>query len=134
MDPRDSEKRCAEQGIYARAYSFFDAMDLAYGAADLCVGRAGATFLAEVGTKRLPVLLVPYPFADGHQWANAEVFKKEFSVRVEDQKKLDGKKMAFILEEMIKETSAGARPASSLPRPNAREALADLIDACIQNP
>ncbi len=129
MDPRDSERRCAAEGVYARAYSFFDAMDLAYGAADLCVGRAGATFLAEVRTKRLPVLLVPYPFADGHQWANAEAFRGETSVRVEDQKTLGAEKMAGILEEMMREASAGLRPAPAGARPNAREALADCIEA-----
>ena len=45
MTPENAEKIYAEKGVLARAHSFFDRMDLAYGAADLAVGRAGATFL-----------------------------------------------------------------------------------------
>ena len=135
MDPRDSEKRCAEENIYARAYSFFDAMDLAYGAADFCVGRAGATFLAEIRAKQLPVLLVPYPFADGHQRANAEVFQREYGARVVEQNELDGQKLARIVEEMMNEVPSNTRPSASVSGGtlNARQVLADALETCIKN-
>ena len=110
-------------------------MDLAYGAADFCVGRAGATFLAEIRAKRLPVLLVPYPFADGHQRANAEVFRRECGAKVVEQEELDGQKLAMILEEMMNEARKGVRPSAPTGRwvPNARQALADALEACIKN-
>ncbi len=134
MNPQDSEKRCAEEKIFAKAYSFFDAMDLAYGAADFCVGRAGATFLAEIQTKPIPVLLVPYPFSDGHQRANANVFQKKYGARIAEQKELDPQKMATILNEMMKDLVSGNFSTVFGRCPSvARQALADYIETCVQD-
>ena len=133
MDPSESEKICSKERIFAKAYSFFDAMDLAYSAADLCVGRAGATFLAEIRLRRMPVLLLPYPFGDGHQRANAEIFQREHGARVAEQKELDAQKMAILLEEMMTEVSSPA-PSRGVPQiSDARRALADYIELCIQS-
>ena len=147
MSAQDSESACRKEGVAVKAYSFFDRMDLAYGAADLCVGRAGATFLAEVRTKKIPVLLVPYPYGDGHQRANAEMYRNLIGARVCEQKDLDGEKLAKILEEMIQQVfsikygvETGLKPVSTgmgmgtetgtRLAQNARVALAEFIEEC----
>ena len=48
-------------------------MPYALAAADVVVGRAGATFLAEIAMCGLPGILIPYPYAsDNHQDFNAQ--------------------------------------------------------------
>ena len=61
----------ARRGRY-RPYPFLrDEMTAALAAADLVVGRAGASTLAEVAAFGVPMVVVPYPHAAGHQRANA---------------------------------------------------------------
>jgi UDP-N-acetylglucosamine--N-acetylmuramyl-(pentapeptide) pyrophosphoryl-undecaprenol N-acetylglucosamine transferase len=51
---------------------FMEDMASAYAAADLVVGRGGATSLAEIMCRGLPAVLVPYPHAGAHQAENAK--------------------------------------------------------------
>lgn len=63
----------AAAGIAAKVYPFLTRMEWAYSAADAAVCRAGATTCAELMVYALPALIVPYPFAHGHQARNAAV-------------------------------------------------------------
>jgi UDP-N-acetylglucosamine--N-acetylmuramyl-(pentapeptide) pyrophosphoryl-undecaprenol N-acetylglucosamine transferase len=127
MHPEDSERRLAAAGIAAKAFSFFDRMDLAYGASDLAIGRAGATFLAEMEARRLPAVLVPYPYAGGHQLANARAVAARADAVVAEQKDLDGPKLAALMGRRfadLKTNEGGRGPIRPDP---ARARLADFI-------
>ena len=59
-------------GITVRRVEYCDRMDLAYAAADLLLGRAGASTTAELAATGTPAVLMPYPYhKDQHQRLNA---------------------------------------------------------------
>ncbi len=79
LDYNDTMKSIAEKGIDIASYPqivikpYLDEMQHGLAAADFCVGRAGATFLAEVTACGLPCILIPYPYAaENHQEYNAK--------------------------------------------------------------
>ena len=51
---------------------YVEAMELAYAAADLVVGRAGANTVSEITALGLPAVYVPLPIGNGEQRLNAE--------------------------------------------------------------
>ncbi len=73
-------------GVRAAARDYLDAMEFAYGAADLVVCRAGASTLNELLAQEKPAILIPYPFAaEGHQMANARFLEERGAVRVVEE-------------------------------------------------
>ncbi len=65
--------RYAEAGVDADCRAFIKDMATTYLAADLVIGRAGATTVAELAIAGKPALFIPYPFAaDNHQEINAQ--------------------------------------------------------------
>ena len=101
----------------------------ALGAADLVVGRAGSSTLAEVTAFGLPIVVVPYPHAAGHQRANARILVEAGGARLIEDDVFDAAALvgaAAILEDpaLHGRMSAAAR---SLGRPGAAAAVAELI-------
>lgn len=126
MDPQESEALCRQAGVPARAFAFFDRMDLAYGAADVALGRAGATFLSEIAEKDIPAILVPYPHGDGHQRWNARVFADRCGAEVVEQAELTPERTAGLLRKALEGGTAGRRRLSG-EGAGARRRLADLV-------
>lgn len=59
-------------GVTLRAEPFVQQMGLWWGAATLCLSRAGAGAVAEAWASQTPTVFLPYPFhRDGHQAQNA---------------------------------------------------------------
>jgi UDP-N-acetylglucosamine--N-acetylmuramyl-(pentapeptide) pyrophosphoryl-undecaprenol N-acetylglucosamine transferase len=64
-------------GLAAVVRAFLTEMEFALGAADVAVGRAGASSIAELAAMRVPAILIPYPYAvDDHQVANARALER----------------------------------------------------------
>lgn len=86
--PRDAQATEASyesSGVRAKVFPFFREIWLAFRAADLLVGRAGAMTVWEMAACGLPGILVPYPGADGHQRANARIVEQLGSAIVLEQ-------------------------------------------------
>jgi UDP-N-acetylglucosamine--N-acetylmuramyl-(pentapeptide) pyrophosphoryl-undecaprenol N-acetylglucosamine transferase len=115
---------------------FLAEMDLALGAATVCVSRSGASSLAEIAAMRLPSLLVPYPAAaDNHQFINARAFETTGAARLLEQKKSTPEKMAAIVRELIGDETARAKIQSALAQwhaPKAAEQIAEMILSAIK--
>jgi UDP-N-acetylglucosamine--N-acetylmuramyl-(pentapeptide) pyrophosphoryl-undecaprenol N-acetylglucosamine transferase len=115
---------------YRPAAFLHEDMPLALAAADLAVGRAGASTLAESAAFGLPLVIVPYPHAAGHQRRNAEAHVEAGAgLLVEDE--------ALTADELVRVAGLLADPArhaamSAAARAIARPAAADAIAALVR--
>ena len=113
-----------------RPYPFLrDEMLAALVAADLVVGRAGSSTLAEVTALGLPMVVVPYPHAAGHQRANALSLVDAGAARLVEDEVFDADALvdaAVILDDPAAH-SRMSEAARALGRPGAADAVADLI-------
>jgi UDP-N-acetylglucosamine--N-acetylmuramyl-(pentapeptide) pyrophosphoryl-undecaprenol N-acetylglucosamine transferase len=109
-------------------------MDLALAAADIVVGRAGSSTLAEVAAFGLPMVVVPYPHAGGHQRRNAEEMVRSGAARLVEDADFDAEALleAVAILDDRKAHAAMAAAARSLARPGAAEAVAELVLAAAQ--
>jgi UDP-N-acetylglucosamine--N-acetylmuramyl-(pentapeptide) pyrophosphoryl-undecaprenol N-acetylglucosamine transferase len=118
-----------------RPYPFLrDEMVAALAAADLVVGRAGSSTLAEVTALGLPMVVVPYPHAAGHQRANARVLADAGAARMVEDEAFDAAALvdaAALLDDRAEHARMTAA-ARSLGRPFAADAVADLVMAAAQ--
>ena len=73
--PRVSGAYAAHQ-IRAAVAPFVPDMETAYALADVVIGRAGASTLAELARCGKAAILIPYPHAGGHQRANARLVEQ----------------------------------------------------------
>jgi UDP-N-acetylglucosamine--N-acetylmuramyl-(pentapeptide) pyrophosphoryl-undecaprenol N-acetylglucosamine transferase len=104
-----------EQGKVEAAYAgykgkvvirpFLTEMELALGAADAAVSRAGASSLAELAAMHLPAVLIPYPTAaDNHQLHNARAFVEAGAAAMLDQRTATGTQLADAVLKLLQET------------------------------
>jgi UDP-N-acetylglucosamine--N-acetylmuramyl-(pentapeptide) pyrophosphoryl-undecaprenol N-acetylglucosamine transferase len=82
-------------------YGFLEAMDRAYNAADLIICRAGALTVSEVMFFRIPAVLIPYPYAQQHQMANAEVLNQAGAAVIVDDAELKAGVLEVSLFELL---------------------------------
>ena len=75
-------------------FDFSDEMDELYKIADLVVARAGALTVSELVRFCLPAVLIPYPFAGGHQKENAAILEEAGVAVVRQQRDLSCEKLA----------------------------------------
>jgi len=111
-----------------------DEMTDALAAADLVVGRAGASTLAEAAAFALPMAIIPYPHAAGHQRRNAEAYAEAGAAVLIEDEALDADRLVEVARLLVDPSrhalmSAAAREAA---RPAAAAAVGDLVMAVAQ--
>ena len=98
---KEVEKAYQAFGMEARVFDFLHAIHLAMAAATLAVSRAGASSIAEMVSLQLPVLLIPYPYAGGHQRANAQWMQKTGGAVVLEEKGLTAQRLWMQLGSLL---------------------------------
>jgi UDP-N-acetylglucosamine--N-acetylmuramyl-(pentapeptide) pyrophosphoryl-undecaprenol N-acetylglucosamine transferase len=118
-----------------RPYPFLrDDMLAALVAADLVVGRAGSSTLAEVTALGIPSVIVPYPHAAGHQLANAQVLVGAGAARLVADEAFDAEALVAAADLLADEGTLAAMSlaARTFGRPGAADAVAELVMAAAE--
>lgn len=120
----------AAAGVAADVREFIDDMAGAYRAADLVVGRAGATTIAEVAAIGRPALLIPFPFAaDDHQTVNARSLEHAGAARVLPQKETTAEALAKSIQEILADDVLRARMTQASRKLGRPDAAREIVDA-----
>lgn len=113
-----------------RPFAFLhEDMTAALAAADLAVGRAGSSTLAEAAAFALPMAIVPYPHAAGHQRRNAESYAAGGAALLVEDAELDADRLVEVAG-LLSDPAAHARmsaAARDAARPRAADAVAGLV-------
>jgi UDP-N-acetylglucosamine--N-acetylmuramyl-(pentapeptide) pyrophosphoryl-undecaprenol N-acetylglucosamine transferase len=103
-------------------------MASAYAQADIIIGRAGATTVAELAIAGKPAVFIPYPFAaDNHQEINAREMAAAGAALMFRQSELTADKLADALRPLVADRETRAKMGAAmkaLARPNA---AADVV-------
>ena len=91
-------------GIDAKVSKFNPNIELAYGWADLFIGRAGAMTISELSSIGLPSILIPFPYAmDNHQFYNARFLEEKGGAVIIDDKNLTSEHLADVIKDLSKD-------------------------------
>ena len=119
-------------GLVYQALEYEDRMPLLLAAADVMVGRAGGTTVAELAAVGMPSVLVPLPIApNDHQTANAMALVRAGAAVLVPDHELTAERLAAELGSLLDDPSrlaAMGEAARSVARPDAAERLADVVE------
>jgi UDP-N-acetylglucosamine--N-acetylmuramyl-(pentapeptide) pyrophosphoryl-undecaprenol N-acetylglucosamine transferase len=118
----------ADRGRYQPRGYFHDDMGAALAAADLVVGRAGSSSIAEPLAFGTPLVLIPFGASmSGHQSANARAAAETGAATILPESDLDGDRLAAVVNGLLDDGPRLARMAAAAKaagRPDAAEAIA----------
>jgi undecaprenyldiphospho-muramoylpentapeptide beta-N-acetylglucosaminyltransferase len=114
---------------HSEGYLHSEDMALALAAADLAVGRAGASALGEFPLFGLPAILVPYPHAWRYQKTNADVLAgRGAAIRLDDERLMDDlvPTVLRLLDDAVERERMSAAM-REVAKPDAAARIADLL-------
>ncbi len=103
---------------------------LALAAADLAVTRAGAGSLAEICLHGVPMIVVPYPYAGGHQRLNAKPLADAGAAIIVEDEEFTAERLLEIARELFgdgERRSRMAEAARAAARPRAARDVAEVL-------
>lgn len=110
---------------------YIDNMDTCMAAADLVIGRAGASSLSEIEAMGKASILIPSPYvAENHQFHNAMALVNRNAARILREKDLTTDSLKSLMNELISDKAELAdieKNAKSMAILDSRERIADII-------
>jgi UDP-N-acetylglucosamine--N-acetylmuramyl-(pentapeptide) pyrophosphoryl-undecaprenol N-acetylglucosamine transferase len=132
-----TRERYAAAGISADCHAFIKDMAAAYQRADLIIGRAGATTVAELAIAGKPAIFIPYPFAaDNHQEINAREMADAGAALMFRQAELTADQLAGALRPLVDPTRRATMGAAmkALAKPKAAATVVDWCELMVGAP
>jgi len=128
----DQAKQAAEKAnCKIKVYGFIDDMVTTTAAADIVIGRAGASSTAELAMLGKPAILIPYPHAtDNHQEENARAIADAGAAVLLLDAECTGERLLTELRSIVQNGGRLADmsvAATALARPGAAEQVVDAI-------
>jgi len=115
-----------------RVLEYLKDMPQALACADLYIGRAGATSLAELMVAGIPSILIPYPFAaENHQEHNARALVQAGAAQIVLDSECNGERLWKEVDRLISQPILLAKmgeAAQTLAQP---KALNKIVDLCL---
>ena len=110
---------------------YIDNMDTCMAAADLVIGRAGASSLSEIEAMGKASILIPSPYvAENHQYHNAMALVNRNAARILEEKDLTADSLKALMNELIADKNVLRQieqNAKDMAIIDARERIADII-------
>ncbi|MCD7722508.1 MAG: undecaprenyldiphospho-muramoylpentapeptide beta-N-acetylglucosaminyltransferase [Clostridiales bacterium] len=110
---------------------YIDDMDVCMAAADLVIGRAGASTLSEIEALGKASILIPSPYvAENHQYFNALALKEKNGAQIIEEKDLTSAALSDMIDSILSDKQTlhlmekGAKSAAVI---NACERISDII-------
>lgn len=127
------ERRLDEAtGAVYQPVAFVDAMEDAYAAADLMIGRSGAGTVCEIAALGLPAILVPLPHGNGEQARNSVSLVEKGGALIIPDAELDAARLGAAVIELFADPDELARMAAvgpTLMPADSAERLAAIVTA-----
>lgn len=110
---------------------YIDNMDVCMAAADLVVGRAGASSLSEIEAMGKASILIPSPYvAENHQFHNAMALVNRNAARIIEERNLTAESLSNMIDSLLssqEQLFEIEKNAKSMAVLDSRERIADII-------
>ncbi len=110
---------------------YIDNMDICMAAADLVIGRAGASSLSEIEALGKASILIPSPYvAENHQYHNAMALVRRNAARIIEEKELTSERLQTVIDEVLgnpQELAEIEKNAKNMAVRDSAKIIADII-------
>lgn len=132
--------RQTSEGVYKKGNAevrlYIDNMDTCMAAADLVVGRAGASSLSEIEAMGKASILIPSPYvAENHQYHNAMALVNRNAARILEEKDLTSEALKELINSILSDRSLLCeieKNAKAMAVTDSRERIAEIIMSLVK--